>query len=324
MHTTTEGRLHVVAAVVSDREGRILLSRRPEALHQGGLWEFPGGKREPGEEVSRTLMRELREELGITAREFRPLIGIEYDYPDRKVFLDVWRVSAFSGEAQGLEGQEIRWVESATLKRFAFPAANRPIVDAAMLPASYLITPEPGEPRQWRSFLQQLDTSLSGDIRLVQLRAKALAPEEHAALAPHVLERCHSQGCKVLLNGEPELALTLGYDGVHLGSGRLADTSLRPLPEDYLVAASCHNLAELSMASALGCDFAVLGPVCTTASHPGTPAMGWEAFQQHVSRCDIPVYALGGMSRSDYTQAWQHGAQGIAAIRALWQGRENE
>jgi len=320
MHSSTVDRLHVVAAVITDRAGRVLLAKRPQHLHQGGLWEFPGGKREAGEEISHTLVRELYEELGITPTQFRPMIGVKHNYPDRKVFLDVWRVSAFKGTPHGAEGQELRWVEAENLPEFSFPAANRPIVTAAMLPDSYLITPDPGGAERWPQFLAQLEATLEGNIELVQFRAKGLNTAELMELSPHVVQCCHDHGCRVMLNGEPELARTLGYDGVHLGSARMNACHSRPLPGDYLVAASCHNAAELHKAATFGCDFVVLGPVCATATHPEASEMGWVRFAQLVERCALPVYALGGMGRDDYDRAWRHGAQGIAAIRALWKG----
>lgn len=320
MHCSAAARLHIVAAVITDHAGRVLLAKRPEHLHQGGLWEFPGGKREPGEKRSQTLVRELHEELGITPTQFRPLIGVEYDYPDRKVFLDVWKVSDFNGVPHGVEGQGICWVDAGRLHEFSFPAANRPIVTAASLPESYLITPEPGRVECWPEFLAQLDASLDRDISLVQLRAKNLTHAELTELSPYVLQRCHDRGCRVLLNGEPEFARVLDYDGVHLGSTRMGMYHTRPLAKDYLVAASCHSADELHRAEELDCDFVVLGPVCATATHPEASAMGWERFSRLVEQCALPVYALGGMNRTDYAQSWHHGAQGIAAIRALWVG----
>src|SRR5512145_1948501 len=113
--------LHVAAAVVVDDVGRILIARRHDHLHQGGLWEFPGGKVEPGEAVPDALVRELHEELGIRVKKARPLIRIPYRYPDRNVLLDVWRVEKFEGEAHGAEGQPLLWVEAENLVQFEFP-----------------------------------------------------------------------------------------------------------------------------------------------------------------------------------------------------------
>ncbi|WP_435212056.1 8-oxo-dGTP diphosphatase MutT [Luminiphilus sp. nBUS_16] len=121
--------LHVAVGVLTDAKGRILIARRPAELHQGGLWEFPGGKLEPGETLECALARELKEELGVTVKATEPLLEIRHDYGDREVFLDVHRVIAWQGEAQGMEGQPLAWTLPAALGDFDFPAANVAIVE---------------------------------------------------------------------------------------------------------------------------------------------------------------------------------------------------
>lgn len=127
-------RLHVVAGIIVDDEGRILIARRPDHVHQGGLWEFPGGKCEPGEAPEAALARELGEELGITISRFSPFRCIAHDYADKQVLLDFWWVDGFSGEPSGAEGQQVRWVERASLGDYDFPAANEPVVAVLMEP----------------------------------------------------------------------------------------------------------------------------------------------------------------------------------------------
>jgi 8-oxo-dGTP diphosphatase len=123
-------RLHVVVGVVRDVEGKFLIARRHANSHQGGLWEFPGGKLEAGESVLQALRRELEEELSIHLGSARALLEVEHDYADKAVLLDVWLVEAYSGQAVGREGQPLRWVTARELALFSFPAANTPIVDA--------------------------------------------------------------------------------------------------------------------------------------------------------------------------------------------------
>ena len=122
--------LHVAVAVIRNAQNDILISRRHADAHQGGLWEFPGGKVRRGESLQQALGRELREELGIEIGAIRPLLQVEHDYGDRQVLLDVWLVREFSGEARSLEGQPLRWVAPTELAHYAFPAANRPILEA--------------------------------------------------------------------------------------------------------------------------------------------------------------------------------------------------
>lgn len=124
--------IHVAVGVVVREDGKILLARRPDHLHMGGRWEFPGGKVENGETVQQALIRELREEVAIEVRELQPLTEIRHDYPEKSVLLDTWWVTGFSGEAKGLEGQETAWVAVAELGNFRFPDANQPIIEAIL------------------------------------------------------------------------------------------------------------------------------------------------------------------------------------------------
>src|SRR5690348_6941920 len=106
--------LHVAVGLVIDN-GKVFVTRRSVSSHQGGKWEFPGGKIEAGEDTLAALKRELKEELGIEVQAALPYLPIHYAYPDRKVFLDVWRITDYRGTPHGLEGQEARWVTFADL-----------------------------------------------------------------------------------------------------------------------------------------------------------------------------------------------------------------
>jgi 8-oxo-dGTP diphosphatase len=306
----------VAAAAIVDGDGRVLLARRHDHAHQGGLWEFPGGKLEPGESVEAGLARELEEELGLTPTAARPLIRVRHRYPGREVLLDVWRVEAWAGEPHGREGQPVAWVGPEALSAQAFPEANLPIVAAVRLPTMYLITPEPAADES--AFLSGLTRSLEAGVRLVQLRARARSPVPLRALAREALGVCRQAGARMLVSGDPDLAEAVGADGVHLPAARLLALAERPLGRDRWVAASCHDEAELRRAGELGIDFAVLSPVRATASHPGAPPLGWQRFWSLTETAKLPVYALGGLVPADLPMAWAHGAQGIAAIRGLW------
>lgn len=120
--------VHVAVGIITDAAGAVLISRRPDHVHQGGLWEFPGGKVEADETVETALRRELYEELGVTIQAAEPLLQIHHAYPDKTVLLDVWRVTAYSGEPQGREGQPLVWASPEALQDFAFPAADAPII----------------------------------------------------------------------------------------------------------------------------------------------------------------------------------------------------
>jgi 8-oxo-dGTP diphosphatase len=120
--------VHVAVGIVADVTGAILITRRPDHVHQGGLWEFPGGKVETGETVEAALRRELHEELGIVIQAAEPLLRVRHPYPDKTVVLDAWRVTAYLGEPRGREGQPLVWAPPETLADFAFPAADEAII----------------------------------------------------------------------------------------------------------------------------------------------------------------------------------------------------
>ena len=121
---------HVAVAAIINTNEEVLLSLRQSHQHQGGLWEFPGGKVECGEAVVDALQREIDEELGLTITQAQPLIKVPYDYDDKSVLLDVWQVEQFDGIPQGQEGQTLRWCAISELIAGDFPAANVPIIAA--------------------------------------------------------------------------------------------------------------------------------------------------------------------------------------------------
>lgn len=310
--------IHVSAGALVDGAGRVLTSRRHQGVHQGGLWEFPGGKVEPNETPLESLRRELDEELGISVVGARPLIQVHHDYVDRSIWLDVWRVDSWSGEPRGREGQAIRWTEPKRLDASDFPAADVPVIAALRLPPVYLITPEPGPDLE--GFLTTLAVLVRAGVALIQLRAKTLQPHAYRALARAVVALCKAHGATLLLNAEPGLATELGAQGVHLTAERLMRCTSRPLSISRWVAASCHDRRELDHACSIGVDFLVLSPVRFTPSHPAARPLGWGRFQALVSTATVPVYALGGLGLGDLNTGWAHGSQGVAGTSTLWGG----
>lgn len=124
--------LSVLVGLVRDTTGRILINQRRAGTHRAGEWEFPGGKRRPGEAPYDALRRELAEEIGIEVLAAEPFIALEHDYGDRRVSLGVWAVRRYRGEAAAREGQALRWVPLLELPECGLLAANRPIVDALL------------------------------------------------------------------------------------------------------------------------------------------------------------------------------------------------
>ena len=315
MLNTAVNYLHVVAAVIRKASGDILLAQRPAHKHQGGKWEFPGGKVEADETPLQALERELHEELGIQGLQAQPLIKVRHVYPERAVLLDVWEVKAFAGHPHGKEGQPVGWFTPMQLSELEFPPANYPIITAAQLPDYYLITPEPDNTTE---FLLQLEKTLLSGVRLVQLRAKSLSGSAYIQLAREVISLTHQLGGKVILNSPP--CWLEQADGLHLTSSQLQISSVKPmLGTGKWLSAACHSCEDLHKATQLGVNFALLSPVKPTLSHPGAPGLGWEQFQGLTATVNFPVYALGGMQKAALPLARHYGGRGIAAIRGLWQ-----
>lgn len=309
-------RVHVAAAVIRGEDGRILIAKRPDDKHQGGLWEFPGGKVEEGEAVLAALSRELQEELTIRLDSARPLIQVRHDYADKHVLLDVWEVSRFTGEPHGAEGQPLAWVTARQLDDYEFPAANRPIVAAARLPEHYLITPDDLDGPQ---LLAGIRTAISQGVRLIQLRAPAMFDAQYRDLAVDIQGLCAGKA-QLMLKGPLEWLGDFPAAGWHLTAEQLRKYAAkgRPLAADRWLAASCHSAEELQLATQIGADFVTLSPLQATQTHPDASPLGWEQASTLLQGFNQPCYLLGGVGPQHVEQARQAGAQGVAGIRAFW------
>ena len=304
--------VHVVAGVMLDARGRVLLARRTEGRDLAGLWEFPGGKVDPGETPLQALARELEEELGIHVQAAEPLIAVPQQYRDKRILLDVYRVR-YAGKPTDREHQALAWAPPEKLHTYPMPPADRPVVAALTQPAHYLITPDFTGDRH--AFVAGITRALEAGLRRIQLRVPSLSGADLESLAVEVKQHCDPVDAELLVNADLALAARIGC-GVHLKSAQLKQLRERPLPQQLLVAASCHDAAELAQAHALGADFAVLGPVARCPGHG--ESIGWRGFAQLRELVPMPIYGLGGLGRNDLSLARGHGAQGIAAIRGLW------
>jgi len=305
------------AAIVNDRN-EVLIAKRAAHRHQGDRWEFPGGKLEPGERAEQALVRELEEELGITAIQFRPLITISHHYGDKSVRLHVFRVDAFRGQPHGHEGQPLAWVPAQQLRQYEFPAANLPIVAAVQLPERLLITPEPGDVNP---FLEKIELACQRGIRLIQLRAHTLQDDHYRSLARSTHAITAQYACALILNRGPAVVADIPCEGWHGSRQALKNLEVSAWPQrPRWLSVACHDQNELKQAEQCGADFLLLSPVCATSSHPGLAPLGWTQFGELAQQANRPVFALGGVGEHDLNTCWQHGGQGIAAIRALWPG----
>ncbi len=319
--------LQVAVGVIRNASEQVLISLRNPSLHQGGLWEFPGGKIESVESADQALRRELKEELDLTVLTATPLITINHQYPDRAVTLHVFLVEHFQGTAKHADGQPILWARIAELSRYRFPAANQPIITAIRLPPYYAILDDEIESQ----LLPNLKKILARGIKLIQARLKSLPASRVEKFIAEAYPLCKRQNALLLINSTAVFAAqsdsdttwfhraarkAVAADGIHLTSRHLL--SLDKRPEYYpWIAASCHNLQELHHAQKLGIDFVVLAPVLPTKTHHGAQPLGWEQFSNLIAEINIPVYALGGMTWKSLEIAQLAGGQGIAGIRAF-------
>ena len=308
---------HVVVGIVKNSKDEILVTERRADAHLGGHAEFPGGKLEAGESPEAALQRELKEELGIDMRRCRPLIQVPYSYAGRNVFLDVFRVTEYSGRARPVEGQEIGWRSAPALDGMRFPKANHGILRALQLPALIPVTPGAG---QVRDFLQHFeDTVRQSGVGLVHFRSHELDPRHYLQLARACLQTCRRHRVRLVLNADVSSLEQVDAAGLHLTSRRLGAVNTRPLGREYLVSASCHTLDEVLRASQAGLDYLFLGPVREKVGGAPVEPLGWKRFARLARQSAIPVYAIGGLGPADTAIAIAHGGQGVAAIRAVWQ-----
>jgi 8-oxo-dGTP diphosphatase len=306
--------VRVAAAVILRPDGTTLLAQRPPGKPYAGYWEFPGGKLEPGESPRDALVRELREELGLEVTRAAPWLVQEFVYPHAHVELNFFRVLAWRGEPHGHDGQAFAWQRPGAFDVAPLLPANTRVMNALLLPTVYAITCAADSDEA--TFIPRAEAALAGGVSLVQVREPQWPKERRDAFARQVVDLAHRSGAKVLVNGTAEDARSLGADGVHWTAARLRGATARPA--DLLVGASCHDAAELARAQALDCDFAVLGPVRATPTHPGATPLGFDGVARLLAATRIPVFALGGLAPADLDRAIDSGAHGIAMRRGAW------
>ena len=290
--------VNVSAAVLTRPDGTVLLGQRAAGTFYPGYWEFPGGKVEAGETPRQALVRELREELRHRCPEAYPWLMREHVYEHAHVRLHFSKSRA--GRARSTTMSTLPWRGSipapSTSRRCScqWPDSQVPCAcrERWALPQAHCW----GWMLSWRRSKPR-STPVAGSSRC----AKATSPAQLADFVARVRLREQS-GTLVIVNASPERARQTSADGVHLDTATLLRSASRPAFE--WVGASCHNRAELEKAASLELDYALLGPVGETASHPGQPGIGWQAFETlapgcryrcwrwaacHLARCSTPA-----------------------------------
>ena len=302
----------VAAAVIERRDGTFLLAQRPEGKPYPGYWEFPGGKIEAGEDPGGALARELREELGIEVLDSTPWITRVYAYTHATVRLHFRRVTRWDGEPRPLEDQAIRWQRVEAPDVSPMLPANAPVLAALALPAVMVVSD--AARMGIDDWIRALAARVLDEKVLVQIREKGMDRQKLQHLLSRALARAAPFGSRIVVNSD--CGTLPQCDGVHLTARALLAASSRPAGR--LVGASCHDAVELDHAARLGLDYAVVGPVKETRSHPGAKPMGWDAFAALAAQRPMPLYAIGGLARADVPEARRRGAHGVALLSAAF------
>lgn len=300
--------------MITKPDGSFLLAQRPAGKPYAGYWEFPGGKVEPNETVHTALLREIHEELGIEVTQAYPWVTQIFAYPHATVKLHFYRVTAWQGEPHPHEGQIFSWERAESVSVAPVLPANGPILRGLSLPPLMGVTnlAELGE----AIFFARMEMALRQGLRLIQIREKNLSQAALVAFARRVVKQAQAYGARVMLNAAPDLAQTAGVDGIHLTAQRLMQTETRPAAA--WCGASCHTPEELAQAAELQLDYAILGPVLPTATHPNAATLGWDRVRAYTQDYPLPIYVIGGMQAAQLETAWECGAHGISMLRGVW------
>ena len=254
----------VAVGVLQKRDGTVLYAQRPSGKVYEGWWEFPGGKREPGEPIEQTLVRELREELGITVTQFAPWVIRDHVYPHATVRLHFFRVTNWQGEPASSEGQALLWQDPfAAAPQPLLPAAI-PVIDWLVLPRRYILT-HAGALGIAGALKAITDQTRQGAC-LVQLFEPLLTDSEviqlHGLLRDLLLTALPIYGRARLLVHQnhqhlfSQSDLSQSNSGLHLNANGLMSCKVRP--QASRVGADCETAEQLAHAAALGFDFVVM------------------------------------------------------------------
>lgn len=294
-----------VACALIWRNEHILLSKRHKNSHLGGLWEFPGGKFESGEEPTACLSRELKEELGITVRDVSFMFQIPWIYEEKLVRLWVYEVPCFDGEPLGLEGQDVSWFPREFLKELQFPRANHAIVRAVGLPriTRILDAKLARDPKGW--------VTKTRDRSVLYLRGLPPGRDLEAAIDSAI-----GNGHQVILTLDQLTCFQEGC-GVHLRkSDEIQDAleCLKTLDRPWPLTSGIRDESDIERQCDWPSDAVFISPVRQTSSHLGMPALGWNRFSELACDLGVPAYALGGMLKSDIEVVKRYWGFGVAGI----------
>ncbi len=306
----------MAVGILKNSDGKYLLGKRLNSQSWSGWWEFPGGKLESGESSSEALKREIFEELGVVIKKYRKWTTRKVIEKNKITTLYFFLVTSWDGMVEGIEGQELKWVNLKTYNSTKILPPNQMIHNALKndLPDIYAITNL--KEISSDNFFQVLKRQVNNGLRLIQIREKNLEATELQDLIMRIKTILQYSNVRILINSSISLAYKYQLDGVHLNSKQLHE--LKHFPKDLLVGVSCHSKKDLEMAEEKKADFAVLGSVKNTLTHPNFKTIGWEKFNKLVGNSSLAIYSIGGMRINDISSSFENGAIGIASQRAIW------
>ena len=307
--------VNVSVAVLINNNRQVLLGQRPHPKSWEGWWEFPGGKIEKGETSVDALYREIDEEIGVKITQFKKWVIRKYSHGGNDITLHFFKVYGWEGEVTSKENQKLVWTHLQNPNVSPILPANLFIQKAFDLPKYYAITNLSETSK--KVFFNQLQNRISNGLKMIQVREKNISFDKFKIFSNEVIKICKPKGVKVIINSDVNLAYEIKADGVHLRSKDLI--SIKKIPKNLIVSASCHTQEEIYIAEKLNINFLVLSAIKKTLSHPDIKPIGWDEFEKIVNRVNTPIYALGGLGVNDYSVALENGAIGIASQRSIWQ-----
>jgi 8-oxo-dGTP diphosphatase len=290
----------VVAAVLRNEHGQLLLAERPAGKHLAGLWEFPGGKLEPEETPGQGLKREIAEELGIRVLDSSPLLTLTHHYDDRSVRLMLRETHVWEGNPVGLEGQQLKWVSLEQAQALPMPAADRPIIRVMGLEPRLTAIPKPTECVSKHHFLAALETALRAGARLVHVSMPSVLEAQARQLAQKCADLIRGFNARWILECSPELAGRVRADGVVLRADKLREMEDCRVEEDVLCAVECATHDDLRAAARWGADFALL-------------AANLEQCASLIADSPLPVFVSIPEMSIELAAARRLGAYGVCA-----------
>lgn len=326
-----------VAVAVLRYADKFLVAKRHMHQHQGGKWEFIGGKIDSNESAEQALMREVNEEIGLSLNTDQLVFmgKVYHDYQDKKVYLYTYEVYLTKQQyhdvsycQKGLENQDLRWLDMDEMiaKVNQFPIANARIMDWIGLPNLLYISHAMDDFGDFDGFVNYYGHQLPKSayfyyrpcvgtddaIRLLVL-LKSKRTDINLVVSWSVYQATYHQDMMKVLGG---VMVKLTCDELDYFSA-----NVDKLPADLPLWVGVHDKKEAMMANQLAKSHrivaALISPVHKTKTHPTAHALGWQGFESLAKLCDMPSMALGGMTYFDMNHAKHHGAKGIAGIRGL-------